>query len=355
MSLKADEEDDDEQETSDGPVSPPLTHLKPEMKHKKTSTSGQEKLKRPPNAYLLFNRDMRRKLLQQSPKMTVAEISKKVGDWWKQLPDVRSTIFVTSYISWLIFVQNEREYYVKEASILKEEHLKNYPDFIYTRRSKAELAEAKKSSKLGRKTKSTEVTLPIHSEEEEEEIAEEQFGRDAQKDILFKSSASVEQITSKKRSKKSTLAGGQKDPRGRKKKRHKHPFAPKHPMSAYLYYLASVYPQVSLNFPGSTVGPISKSISKTWHAMSPEEQLPWKQKAESDKARYAREMQVYMAKNDQEEQSRQEQLLLQSNQIQQQLVNKTVVNDNQVEVDIQTIAAVVHMVNNNHEVMYHNS
>ncbi|OAD03928.1 hypothetical protein MUCCIDRAFT_19302, partial [Mucor lusitanicus CBS 277.49] len=86
-----------------------------------------------------------------------------------------------------------------------------------------------------------------------------------------------------------------RDPRGRKKKRHKHPFAPKHPMSAYLYYLASVYPQVSLNFPGSTVGPISKSISKTWHAMSPEERLPWKQKADSDKARYAREMQVYMA------------------------------------------------------------
>lgn len=47
-----------------------------------------EKLKRPPNAYLLFNRDMRRKLLKASPKMTVAEISKEVGDWWKALPDV---------------------------------------------------------------------------------------------------------------------------------------------------------------------------------------------------------------------------------------------------------------------------
>lgn len=60
---------------------------------KKIPNAQQEKLKRPPNAYLLFNRDMRRKLLKQSPKMTVAEISKEVGDWWKALPDVRTSYF----------------------------------------------------------------------------------------------------------------------------------------------------------------------------------------------------------------------------------------------------------------------
>lgn len=203
--------------------------------------SQQEKLKRPPNAYLLFNRDMRRKLLKATPKMTVGEISKEIGDWWKILP------------------AEKKEYYVKEASLLKEEHLKKYPDFIYTRRSKAELAEAKRSSKLGRKLK---------SEQPDED-------------------------DTKKRTKKT----GERDPRGRKKKRHKHPFAPKHPMSAYLYYLASVYPKVSQHFPGSTVGPISKSISKTWHAMTVEDRQPWTQKAELDKARYAREMKVYMDNN----------------------------------------------------------
>ncbi|KAI9256753.1 high mobility group box domain-containing protein [Helicostylum pulchrum] len=238
------------------------------------------KLKRPPNAYLLFNRDMRRKLLKASPKMTVAEISKEVGDWWKALPD------------------DKREYYVKEASMLKEEHLKKYPDFIYTRRSKAELAEAKKSSKLGRKSKSESVI----------------------------------------------------DPRGRKKKRHKHPFAPKHPMSAYLYYLASVYPKVSLEFPGSTVGPISKSISKTWHAMSNEERVPWKQKADSDKARYAREMRVYMATNNEEQlqkqQQEKQQLLLQ--QQLQKLLSEEEEDEEDVDTDadVNSLAAVVNMVNN---------
>lgn len=57
-------------------------------------TIALQKLKRPPNAYLLFNRDMRRKLLKQSPKMTVAEISKEVGDWWKALPDVISRMIL---------------------------------------------------------------------------------------------------------------------------------------------------------------------------------------------------------------------------------------------------------------------
>jgi hypothetical protein len=124
-------------------------------------------------------------------------------------------------------------------------------------------------------------------------------------------------------------------------------------MSAYLYYLASVYPQVSLNFPGSTVGPISKSISKTWHAMSPEERLPWKQKADSDKARYAREMQVYML---QQEKLQQQQLQQQQLQQSESSPTKSYYDEDDEEeedeedvedVDVNTLAAVVNMVNNN--------
>ncbi|KAG1153481.1 hypothetical protein G6F37_010321 [Rhizopus arrhizus] len=178
----------------------------------------KEDSKRPPNAYLLFNRDMRRKLLESNPKMTVAEISKEIGDSWKKLTD------------------DQREHYTNQASIIKEERLKKYPD--YTQKPTPRQEQSKNNKKRN----------------------------------------------------------GQKDPRGRKKKRNKHPFGPKHPMSAYLHYLADVYPKVSQNFPGSTVGPISKSISATWHAMSPEQRQPWTEKAELDKARYAREMQIYMEK-----------------------------------------------------------
>lgn len=281
---------------------------------------------------------------------------------------------------------------------MKEEHLKKYPDFIYTRRSKAELAEAKKSAKLGRRAKSdntTALNLNNNSDNDDEEYMYNNKSMDLI--LVNDSNQDQQQHNPKKRPRKSTAAGGQRDPRGRKKKRHKHPFAPKHPMSAYLYYLASVYPQVSLNFPGSTVGPISKSISRTWHAMTPEERLPWKQKAESDKARYAREMQVYMAKNNEEQllqqqqqqDNEQEHLQLQQQQQQHQqqqqqqqpyLFHKQRKNDpiNQLhqflssdedvtspknfddeddeEVDVHKIAAVVHMVNSggNESLMYHN-
>lgn len=57
-------------------------------KKRPSRTLKKERLKRPPNGYLLFNRDMRRKLLEKSPKMTVAEISKEIGDMWKRLPEV---------------------------------------------------------------------------------------------------------------------------------------------------------------------------------------------------------------------------------------------------------------------------
>ncbi|KAI8882437.1 HMG-box [Backusella circina FSU 941] len=247
---------------SSSSLSPPPPTTTTEISDKQQKST--EKLKRPPNAYLLFNRDMRRKLLEQSPKMTVGEISKEIGYWWKELPD------------------DQRQFYIKEAALLKQEHLKKYPDFIYTRRSKAELAQAKRKA---------------NNNDDDDETDEDE--------------APKQSTPKRKRN------NGEKDPRGRKKKRIKNPFAPKHPMSAYLYYLASVYPEVSQRFPGSTVGPISKTISRTWHSMTKEERTPWIEKAESDKARYAREMQTYMSSKEEEE-----------------------------DLDIHSLTAVVEMVNN---------
>ena len=70
-------------------MEPSQPHSQADTEKKRSSRPlKKERLKRPPNGYLLFNRDMRRKLLEKSPKMTVAEISKEIGDMWKQLPKV---------------------------------------------------------------------------------------------------------------------------------------------------------------------------------------------------------------------------------------------------------------------------
>lgn len=160
------------------------------------------------------------------------------------------------------FQQEQRQYYVQQAALIKENHLKNHPGFIYTRRSKAQLAEARRSRNNNNK-KTTR-----------------QDNDDA-----------VRSNNKKKPQGDNTT----RDPRGRKKKRHQHPKAPKHPMSGFLFYLAEVRPIVAQQYPGSTVGPISKVIASQWRNMSDEERVPWLKKAEEDKARYAREMQQYNA------------------------------------------------------------
>lgn len=78
--------------TITSPTSSTSSSINSSMSHIQINQSliaTKEDSKRPPNAYLLFNRDMRRKLLESNPKMTVAEISKEIGDSWKKLADVK--------------------------------------------------------------------------------------------------------------------------------------------------------------------------------------------------------------------------------------------------------------------------
>ncbi|KAL1926012.1 hypothetical protein VTP01DRAFT_7105 [Rhizomucor pusillus] len=219
--------------------------------HGNTSAKNKERLKRPPNGYLLFNRDMRRKLLEKSPKMTVAEISKEIGERWKNLPP------------------EQKESYMLQAARIKDDYLRTHPGFVYTRRSKAQLEEARRLSKSRRMSK-----------------ASLQAGQ---------SSDPTDPTSRTVRRRRSGAPDAPRDPRGRKKKRHKHPKAPKHPMSGFLFFLAAVRPVVARQFPGSTVGPISKIIASQWREMTDEARIPWLQKAEEDKARYAREMEEYNA------------------------------------------------------------
>lgn len=90
------------------------------------------------------------------------------------------------------------------------------------------------------------------------------------------------------------------DKKKRGKKRTKNPGIPKHPLSAYMWYLTEVRPKTMKKFPSSNVGQISKYCAEKWHSMTDEERAPWKTKAQVDKDRYAREMQLYAIQNDHE-------------------------------------------------------
>lgn len=81
----------DEQLSSDDysfPIMEPMLS-QPELHKDETPT----RVIRPPNAYLLFNREMRKRLKNNNPGMTVGEISKEIGVRWKSLSQVKYFFF----------------------------------------------------------------------------------------------------------------------------------------------------------------------------------------------------------------------------------------------------------------------
>ncbi|KAI9318769.1 high mobility group box domain-containing protein [Dichotomocladium elegans] len=241
---------------------------------RKANDQKPERLKRPPNAYLLFNRDMRHKILHKNANLSVAEISKLISERWNELS------------------LEGKEHYNREAAKLKQEHMDNHPNFIYSRRSKAELAEAGYKSRPAKKRKITLSPKPLA----------EPKGR---------------------------------DPRGRKKKRLKNPTAPKHPMSGFLFYSTSVRAEIAASMQKASVGDISKVIASRWRRMSANERAPWNRKAEEDKARYAREMEDFTSSLEDEAQETQGRTN----------GGRAEGPRSPVELDSQTIATVAQMVN----------
>ena len=215
---------------------------------------------------------------------------------------------------------------MQQAALIKQDHLKNHPDFIYTRRSKAQLAEARKFS---RSRKGSHNHTNNNTNIDHNKMISSGAPTASVSNTMVASTplptaagwpaastvAATEEIggvttstnytanhtlVPHKRRRKSGMHDGPRDPRGRKKKRYRHPTAPKHPMSGFLFFLAAVRPEVARQYPGSTVGPISKVIASQWRDMTDEARIPWLQMAEQDKARYAREMRVYTASLDKE-------------------------------------------------------
>lgn len=176
---------------------------------------------------------------------------------------------------------------------MKEQHKLGHDNFIYTRRSKAEMEQAGQLKK--QQQQQQQQAYPQMKQ------ASSPLPQPPQPQVPIASSSTTtvpkKQASSNK--KKSTNIVG-RDPRGRKKKKADDTL-PKHPMSAYLHFAKEMRPIMKKRFPTARLVEISKEIGNEWRAMAQIDLQKWMDMANLDKARYAKEMKERIIHGQQQE------------------------------------------------------
>lgn len=101
------------------------------------TSGGTTKIRRPPNAFMVFAKEKRRDILYNNSHMSNKEASKLLGEMWRTLPE------------------SGRAPYQEEARLLKEEHKRMYPGYVYS----PVIARRLKEERLNKRKAPTTLTI----------------------------------------------------------------------------------------------------------------------------------------------------------------------------------------------------
>jgi len=83
---------------------------------------------------------------------------------------------------------------------------------------------------------------------------------------------------------------------GGRKRKKKDPNAPKRPLSAFFIFCHDERPAVKAIYPTYGVGDVAKELGDRWNKVSPETKHKYEEKANIDKLRYEKDMNIYRGK-----------------------------------------------------------
>lgn len=224
--------------------------------------------RRPMNSYLIFNKEMRHKLLLGNANLTVTEISRAIGQQWATMaPD-------------------QKRIYAEKAETIKTRFMRENPDYVYSRRSKAEIAASGALRRRGGSTSSAHVMAPTNTNTGGASKTKSKVSEAKKGDKVSKGNT----ITNQGVINKAPVTAPTKT---RAKKKAKDPDAPKHPIPGFLFFRSEERERIRQENPDKAIPALA---AKMWNEMTPAQKEPWQKMAAKDKRRYAEEMQAYSAK-----------------------------------------------------------